>query len=386
MTNEADCIESIKKEIIIYERHLRVLKEQAARYGMEPPPKIVLEIEDIQEKIEVLKAQLPKKALAEVTIDDEPNKFSSEKIDDTRRVIAAMLNIQTEQIQITFARVGSVVLLVQMPQKALDYLIELYEANNPALQDLKIRQLRVISDLANFKLEKADLRGFDFFDCNLRQANLSRANLRGVDLRGANLRDADLSETDLSKTNMKGAFLYWANLSKANLTSANLSEAFLEESNLSEALIDDTTQIDKKWRLVWEIVSQGAKSKDLTGVDLRCANLRKADLRRANLSKADLSGANLIRANLQEADLSEANLSNANLSGAKLTRANLSKANLSKAYLNKANLTSANLSGADLRGADLSDTNLRTTNLENVILDQQTKRPSQFEKDFIFDE
>jgi uncharacterized protein YjbI with pentapeptide repeats len=57
--------------------------------------------------------------------------------------------------------------------------------------------------------------------------------------------------------------------------------------DLRGAKIDDTTQIDDKWRLVWEIVNQGAEGRDLNGADLRGVDLGGANLRGANLEEAN---------------------------------------------------------------------------------------------------
>jgi len=126
---------------------------------------------------------------------------------------------------------------------------------------------------------KANLRGADLREADLRGANLSGANLRWADLSWANLRGADLREADLSKANLSGA-----DLSKADLSKADLRDADLRWADLSKA--------------------------DLRGADLRGADLSKADLRGANLRDADLSGA----------DLRGADLSGANLSGAGILR------------------------------------------------------------------
>ena len=70
---------------------------------------------------------------------------------------------------------------------------------------------------------------------------------------------------------------------------------------LSESSEDDeSNELNNKWHLVREIVTQGFRHRNLSGVDL---------------SDADLSGANLSGANLRSADLSSADLSGANLSG-----------------------------------------------------------------------
>lgn len=63
--------------------------------------------------------------------------------------------------------------------------------------------------------------------------------------------------------------------------------------NPRAAQIDQTTQIDDKWRKFLEIVNLNLSEADLSEADLSEANLRGADLRGANLSEADLRGANV---------------------------------------------------------------------------------------------
>jgi len=174
---------------------------------------------------------------------------------------------------------------------------------------------------------------------------------------------------------------------------------------LSESSEDDeSNELNNKWHLVREIVTQGIRDRNLSGVDLSDVDLSGANLSGADLIDADLSGADLIDANLIDAnlsranlsradlidadlsgaDLSDADLSSANLSRANLSRANLSRANLdpayllSRAYLIDANLSGAHLidadlsyadlSGADLSGADLSGANLTRANLIDANL------------------
>ncbi|MBW4627680.1 MAG: pentapeptide repeat-containing protein [Brasilonema octagenarum HA4186-MV1] len=145
---------------------------------------------------------------------------------------------------------------------------------------------------------------------------------------------------------------------------------------------DESNELDDKWRLVQEIVSQPVKGRNLSGVDLSDADLNGADLSGADLSDADLSGADLSGAYLRAANLSRyvgdlsyvaanlsrANLIFANLSAADLSAADLSDANLILANLSDANLILANLSAADLSFANLSDANLSGANLKAANL------------------
>lgn len=227
-------------------------------------------------------------------------------------------------------------------------------------------------------LWKADLWATDLWSADLRQADLSEANLWQTDLRGADLRGANLSGTDLRRADLRGADLIDANLSNAdlidadlrganlqgaNLNAANLWQTDLRGANLKSVFIDDETSLYGKWRVVWQIVNQGAAYRDLA----------EADLTEADLKQADLTGANLVNAELWGADLRQVNLEKANLWGANLRGADLSQANLSHADLWRADLTDSDLSGtcfkdANLKEADLSGTQALGTNFERATL------------------
>lgn len=96
-------------------------------------------------------------------------------------------------------------------------------------------------------------------------------------------------------------------------------------------------------------------------------------------ASADLYGANLTGANLRGADLRYANLYGADLRGADLYGANLYSANLCGANLYDADLYGANLRDANLRDADLYGADLRGANLKNVIHNQYTRWPEEFD-------
>ena len=157
------------------------------------------------------------------------------------------------------------------------------------------------------KCKGADLRGIDLSEANLAGANLIGANLTGAILSGADLRAAILDGANLREANLRRA-----DLNGANLREADLRGAALGITNLREAKVDGNTQIDTKWRLLWEILNEGAWERglaswwsghDLRKADLSRANLRGADLRRADLREAKLTGADMHGAVLYAADL-----------------------------------------------------------------------------------
>ena len=248
------------------------------------------------------------------------------------------------------------------------------DLNNVSLHDMMIddatrldTKWRLVWEIVNYGASGRDLHGVD-----LSQADLSHANLS----------QAILSQAILTDTNLSRANLYEADLSGAILTEPDLPgdephNAILHNADLAGVKMDDTTQIEEKWRLVWEIVNQGAKNRDLSGSDLMAADLHEIDLSGAimvgarldgaNLSGADLSGADLNGASLRGVDLTDANLTGANLYEAQLVGAHL-PADLGGATLRKANLSGANLWGFNLSGLDLSRADLRGANLAEADL------------------
>ncbi|MCB8980772.1 MAG: pentapeptide repeat-containing protein [Ardenticatenaceae bacterium] len=161
-------------------------------------------------------------------------------------------------------------------------------------------------------LADADLREADLGSAVLIYANLQNADLSGAELHHANLRHANLQNADLS-----GAILDSADLRYADLRGANLTNARLDWIDLRQAVIDDTTFIDDKTRLAWEIVNYGTEQ-NLSFVDLSLLHLHGAQLHNANLS-----GANLGASELNEADLTGANLSGAFLGNTSFRNADL---------------------------------------------------------------
>ncbi|WP_247218227.1 pentapeptide repeat-containing protein [Synechococcus sp. C9] len=214
----------------------------------------------------------------------------------------------------------------------------LLESNNTSIKDFQIPYRKIDDIRARYETGERDFRWADLHKANLnrvdlREADLSFADLRGANLSSVNLREADLSFADLRGTKLSGVNLRFANLRFADLRDANLRGANLSDTNLSGAslrgadlsgvdlrgsVISCDTQIDPKWRLVWEIVNGYANVNNLSGTDLSRASLSGADLSGADLSFANLSFANLRGANLREAKLDGANLKGTNLEGAKM--------------------------------------------------------------------
>lgn len=117
------------------------------------------------------------------------------------------------------------------------------------------------------------------------------------------------------------------------------------------------------------VVSEIARDRGLSNLDLRGADFRGIDflgakLQGCRLTGAKLDGANLQSAKLQDIRLVDTDLQNANLIGANLQKANLHRAELRNAQLNNADLQNANLSYANLQYANLQNADLSSANFK----------------------
>ena len=129
---------------------------------------------------------------------------------------------------------------------------------------------------------------------------------------------ADMRITDLHDMNFAGADFSSTLLGEADLRGANFTGANLRFVDFTDALLDPSTIIEPKSRLVWEILTIGAVGRDLHGTNLGSTFLAFSNMQGVNLTNANLSLAILFRTDLQNADLRNANFSSANLSQANL--------------------------------------------------------------------
>jgi uncharacterized protein YjbI with pentapeptide repeats len=130
-------------------------------------------------------------------------------------------------------------------------------------------------DAENRKREQSEVREFNLTSADLRGAALQYAHLEGVRLHETHLEGANLHGAHLEKAWLHGAHLEGATLHKAHLERANLSGAHLEGAWLFEA--------------------------HLEGGDFFEAHLEGARLQYAHLEGATFIGAHLEGANLRNA-------------------------------------------------------------------------------------
>jgi uncharacterized protein YjbI with pentapeptide repeats len=222
--------------------------------------------------------------------------------------------------------------------------IESYN-NNFCNADLSHANLKNFGGCGKLNFERANLS-----HANLEEGDIVESNLKGANLENINIRDGSFGGSDLRDANLSKAILNGTALSECDLRGANLTDADLEESSLYHAQLDEATIIASKWRLVWEIQTNGADGRDLSGVDLGHTDLSLVSFKGANLSNAMLRFSNLIRA-----DFSDANLSNAVLYHALVGPSSFRNADLRGAHLVSTKIQSTDFTGAKLTGACFSD-------------------------------
>ncbi|MFN6572377.1 pentapeptide repeat-containing protein [Dendronalium sp. ChiSLP03b] len=310
---------------------------------------VVEQVQLKQRQVTVIDKQ-SKKIKAVITLEGDVDSVQNWKI-----IQSALRVYSGDTIEITDIKEGSIRLFVEGSPKDIERLVssinsgELKTVRGFPVEDVQIlsessddestesdEKWRLVQEIVSQTINRRRLSGVDLSDTDLssaylRTADLSDADLRNADLSGADLVGADLRNADLRNADLIGSYLISADLSDADLRNADLSDADLRNADLSRANIDEVTQLDSKWCLVWQIVNRQVFGRDLS----------KADLKNANLSGADLIGANLIGANLSYANLIGVNLSDANLIGANLSGADLIGANLSGAELTSAIVTNA---------------------------------------------
>jgi uncharacterized protein YjbI with pentapeptide repeats len=185
----------------------------------------------------------------------------------------------------------------------------------------------------------------------LTNKDLSFARFDSANFNGARLNNSDFSASFLDNADIRGA----------NFTNANMRFVSFQGT-----LMDATTIIDSKSRLVWQIINQNfGVGRDLHGTNLASVDLEGANFSSANLSntvctltifeQANFGGANLLKANCTQADFFQASLTNANLS----------QVNFNSADLIDASLRNSTTNGATFIGTIFSNTIMPDGSIRN---------------------
>ncbi len=202
-------------------------------------------------------------------------------------------------------------------------------------------------------LEKSELAGGRFVECDFEGARFYGTSLAGADLTGAKLRGLSLLDAELPGARFAGADLTECTFLNVTLDDADLTGARLDEATFLGVRADRAHFREahaRNLRAVGGGSFVGANFVDavLDDASMRAVVLRDADLSRASLRGADLSGANLTGARLFRARAERSRWVRADLSHAVMLSINLMDAILQKARIEGADLRGANLHRADM--------------------------------------
>jgi hypothetical protein len=93
----------IKKLIINHNRRLQILEEQKALYGLDIPPKILIEIEETEARIAALETKLqalPQVVEAESELPEDFRGFANELAGSSQGINAVIINSTSDQIAV----------------------------------------------------------------------------------------------------------------------------------------------------------------------------------------------------------------------------------------------------------------------------------------------
>ena len=152
-----------------YIKRLRVLELKEAQQGIDTQPHIVNEIEELREKITkidmllmdienissdhhnaVLQNAVTTRSQVEIVFRGHFNKLTPEIQTAAIRALAAIMEIPYEQVIVMSVKSGSIILHIEVPEQALRRLIDLYQADDPILQELEIIRINTVDVFRGF--------------------------------------------------------------------------------------------------------------------------------------------------------------------------------------------------------------------------------------------
>ena len=187
----------------------------------------------------------------------------------------------------------------------------------------------------------------------LTNLDLSNARLENVSFNGARLNNTTLNQSFLSNDDLRGA----------NMTGASTNLDFVD---LHGALMDSTTVVEARTRLVWAVLNQNyGAGRDLHGTNLNFTILSGASFLGANLSNSILTEAVCEQVNFGKVNLARATCIGCDFFQAMLTNAILTNANFSSTDFTDASLRNSNTNGAIFTNARFSNTIMPNGSIRN---------------------
>jgi hypothetical protein len=139
-------------------KRLRVLEVKEARFGVDIAAHILVELDELREKIGVLDAQLGNTVSAatsapaataplqqiEIVCKGRLDTLSSEVQQAAIRAFAAIMEIPPDMVRVVAVTQGSIKYLLEVPAEAAERMLAVYEDNGSVLRDLDIEYVQIL--------------------------------------------------------------------------------------------------------------------------------------------------------------------------------------------------------------------------------------------------
>jgi hypothetical protein len=168
-TMDSEELAHLKEVLRSYKRRLWVLEGKEALQGLHTPPEVLIEIEDLREKIVRHQSRIEafprehrmspaagpshaatsshtKRKQIEITFNGSFDHLTPEIQTALVRAIAAMADISPDEVAVLRVMSGSVVFVVELPEKAATALLKLYASGAEVIGELDIQSIQLTSE------------------------------------------------------------------------------------------------------------------------------------------------------------------------------------------------------------------------------------------------
>ncbi|HUO06777.1 MAG TPA: pentapeptide repeat-containing protein [Phycisphaerae bacterium] len=195
-------------------------------------------------------------------------------------------------------------------------------------------------ELANWNFSRQNLSFVNFSAADLSNADLSNATIANTTFNGAtglsffqfrstaSFAQRNLANSRLNRENLSGWNFSHQNLTNSSLFAANLTNAYFIQTNITGVNFDASTLTRDQLAATANYRNKTLNNLTLTNLDLSNVKLNAQNLSNDNFANSVLLNGNLVGANLFKANLTNADLAHSTLTNANLTNANLSDADL----------------------------------------------------------
>jgi len=149
-----------------YLKRLRVLELKEAQQGTDTPPHIIIETQELRDKI--ISTDLILQSMNTILDGAQKNTYVTQKTEGIQKVeiviqgsfeqvtpeiqkamvraLAAIMEISYEQVSVLNVACGSIILLISVPEQAAKKLHSLYNNHEPILDEIKVSSVKLIGD------------------------------------------------------------------------------------------------------------------------------------------------------------------------------------------------------------------------------------------------